>query len=224
MGAGRPRSAGSRAMARYTGPVCRLCRREGTKLFLKGTRCLTEKCAVERRAYAPGQHGQSSGRRRKASEYARQLREKQKVKRIYGLSERQFRNIFDRVLKEPGVTGEALLVALESRLDNLVYRMGFATSRKQARQLVRHRHILVNGRTMDIPSCRVKPGDEVKVADASRELVLVKQAIEQFGRTQPVSWIHVDTDKGVGKMTERPTRHAIPIAAQEQLIVELYSK
>jgi len=211
-------------VARYTGPVCRLCRREGTKLFLKGTRCLTEKCAVERRSYAPGQHGQSTGRRRKASEYARQLREKQKVKRIYGLSERQFRNIFDRVLKEPGVTGEALLVALESRLDNLVYRMGFATSRKQARQLVRHRHILVNGRTMDIPSCRVKPGDEVKVADASRELVLVKQAIEQFGRTQPVSWIHVDTDKGVGKMTERPTRHAIPIAAQEQLIVELYSK
>jgi len=211
-------------VARYTGPVCRLCRREGTKLFLKGTRCLTEKCAVERRAYPPGQHGQSTGRRRKASEYARQLREKQKVKRIYGLSERQFRNIFDRVLKEPGVTGEALLVALESRLDNLVYRMGFATSRKQARQLVRHRHILVNGRTMDIPSCRVKPGDEVKVADASRELVLVKQAIEQFGRTQPVSWIHVDTDKGVGKMTERPTRHAIPIAAQEQLIVELYSK
>jgi small subunit ribosomal protein S4 len=211
-------------VARYTGPVCRLCRREGTKLFLKGTRCLTEKCAVERRAYPPGQHGQSTGRRRKASEYARQLREKQKVKRIYGLSERQFRNIFDRVLKEPGVTGEALLVALESRLDNLVYRMGFATSRKQARQLVRHRHILVNGRTMDIPSCRVMPGDEVKVADASRELVLVKHAIEQFGRSQPVSWIQVDTDKAVGKMTERPTRHAIPIAAQEQLIVELYSK
>src|SRR6059036_3088582 len=121
-------------MARYTGPACKLCRREGTKLFLKGTRCLTEKCAVERRAYAPGQHGQSSGRRRKASDYQRQLREKQKVKRIYGLSERQFRNIFDRVLKEPGVTGEALLVALESRLDNLVYRMGFAVSRRQARQ------------------------------------------------------------------------------------------
>src|SRR6266550_4426584 len=175
-------------MARYTGPACKLCRREGTKLFLKGTRCLTEKCAVERRAYAPGQHGQSSGRRRKASEYARQLREKQKVKRIYGLSERQFRNIFDRVLKEPGVTGEALLVALESRLDNLVYRMGFAVSRRQARQLVRHRHIKVNG------------------------------------RTQPVSWIHVDTDKALGKMTERPSRAAIPIAAQEQLIVELYSK
>src|SRR5256886_9690839 len=158
-------------MARYTGRVCRVCRREGTKLFLKGTRCLTEKCAVERRAYAPGQHGQSTGRRRKASEYAKQLREKQKVKRIYGLSERQFRNIFERALKEPGVTGEALLVALESRLDNLVYRMGFATSRKQARQLVRHRHIQVNGRIVDIPSYVVRPGVEVKVADASKELV-----------------------------------------------------
>src|SRR5207247_488595 len=169
-------------MARYTGPVCRLCRREGTKLFLKGTRCLTEKCAVERRAYAPGQHGQSTGRRRKASEYAKQLREKQKVKRIYGLSERQFRNIFERALKEPGVTGEALLVALESRLDNLVYRMGFAVSRKQARQLVRHRHIQVNERTVDVPSYRVRPGEEIAVASGSRELVLVKHALEQFGR------------------------------------------
>jgi len=204
--------------------VCRLCRREGTKLFLKGTRCLTEKCAVERRAYAPGQHGQSTGRRRKASEYAKQLREKQKVKRIYGLSERQFRNIFERALKEPGVTGEALLVALESRLDNLVYRMGFATSRKQARQLVRHRHIQVNGRIVDIPSYVVRPVVEVKVADASKELVLVTVALEQFTRGQPVSWIQVDTDKAMGRMTERPTRDAIPIAAQEQLIVELYSK
>ncbi len=211
-------------MARYTGPVCKLCRREGTKLFLKGTRCLTEKCAVERRAYAPGQHGQSTGRRRKASEYAKQLREKQKVKRIYGLSERQFRNIFERALKEPGVTGEALLVALESRLDNLVYRMGFATSRKQARQLVRHRHIQVDGRIVDIPSYVVRPGVEVKVADASKELVQVKVALEQFTRGQPVSWIQVDTDRAMGRMTERPTRDAIPIAAQEQLIVELYSK
>jgi len=211
-------------VARYTGPVCRLCRREGTKLFLKGTRCLTEKCAVERRAYAPGQHGQSTGRRRKASEYAKQLREKQKVKRIYGLSEQQFRNVFDRVLKEPGITGEALLVALESRLDNIVYRMGFATSRRQARQLVRHRHIQVNGRPVDIPSYRIRPGDEVKVAESSREQVQVRAALEHFGRTQPVSWIQVDTDKALGKMTERPTRDAIPIAAQEQLIVELYSK
>ena len=211
-------------MARYTGPVCKLCRREGTKLFLKGTRCLTEKCAVERRAYAPGQHGQSTGRRRKASEYAKQLREKQKVKRIYGLSEQQFRNVFDRVLKEPGITGEALLVALESRLDNIVYRMGFATSRRQARQLVRHRHIQVNARPVDIPSYRIRPGDEVKVAESSREQVQVRAALEHFGRTQPVSWIQVDTDKALGKMTERPTRDAIPIAAQEQLIVELYSK
>jgi small subunit ribosomal protein S4 len=211
-------------VARYTGPACKLCRREGTKLFLKGTRCLTEKCAVERRAYAPGQHGQSTGRRRKGSEYAKQLREKQKVKRIYGLSERQFRNLFERAVKEPGVTGEALLVALETRLDNLVYRMGFAVSRRQARQLVRHRHIKVNGRTLDIPSYRVRLGDEVQVADASRESVQVKHALEQFGRTQPVSWIQVDTDKALGRMTQRPTRDAIPIAAQEQLIVELYSK
>src|SRR5256712_13096544 len=167
-------------MARYTGPACKLCRREGTKLVLKGTGCLTEKCAVERRAYAPGQHGQSSGRRRKASDYQRQLREKQKVKRIYGLSERQFRNIFDRVLKEPGVTGEALLVALESRLDNLVYRMGFATSRKQARQLVRHRHVQVNGRTVDIPSYRVRLREEVRVADVIRQVPQGEVALEPF--------------------------------------------
>src|ERR1041385_6673581 len=163
-------------MARYTGPACKLCRGEGTKLLLKGTRCLTEKCAVERRPYAPGQHGQSSGRRRKASDYQRQLREKQKVKRIYGLSERQFRNIFDAVLKEPGVTGEALLVALESRLDNLVSGMGSAVSRRQARQLVRHRHVQVNARTVDVSSYHVRPGDEVKLTDASRELVLEARA------------------------------------------------
>src|ERR1700746_3361835 len=145
-------------MGRYTGSSCKQCRREGTKLFLKGSKCFTEKCPVERRPYAPGQHGQSTSRRRKTSEYAKQLREKQKIKRIYGLSEQQFRNIFNRVLKEPGVTGEALLVALESRLDNLVYRMGFAVSRRQARQLVRHRAIQVNGRTVDVPSYRVRPG------------------------------------------------------------------
>jgi small subunit ribosomal protein S4 len=211
-------------MSRYTGPACRLCRREGTKLFLKGSRCLTEKCAIERRGYAPGQHGQSTGRRRKASEYAKQLREKQKVKRMYGLTERQFRNVFERVLREPGVTGEALLVALESRLDNIVYRMGFASSRRQARQLVRHRHIMVNGRTVDIPSFRIRPGNEVRVADASREMVQLKIALELAGRGTRVSWISVDTDKVLGKMTERPTRDAIPIVAQEQLIVELYSK
>ncbi len=211
-------------MARYTGPACRLCRREGTKLFLKGSRCLTEKCAVERRAYAPGQHGQSSGRRRKMSEYAKQLREKQKVKRIYGLSERQFRNIFDRVKEEPGVTGENLLVALETRLDNVVYRMGFSASRRAARQLVRHRHIQVNGRTVDVPSFRLGTQDEIRLAPTSQDLASVKVALDALSRAAPVSWITVDSEKAVGKVTERPTRETIPIAAQEQLIVELYSK
>jgi small subunit ribosomal protein S4 len=211
-------------MSRYTGPACRLCRREGTKLFLKGSRCLTEKCAVERRQYAPGQHGQSTGRRRKVSEYAKQLREKQKVKRIYGLSERQFRNIFDRVKEEPGVTGENLLVALETRLDNVVFRMGFSSSRKAARQLVRHRHIQVNGRTVDIPSFGLTPQDEIGLVSASKDMTVVKASLEALSRAAPVSWISVDSDKAVGKVTERPTRETIPIAAQEQLIVELYSK
>ena len=211
-------------MSRYTGPACRLCRREGTKLFLKGSRCLTEKCAVERRQYAPGQHGQSSGRRRKVSEYAKQLREKQKVKRIYGLSERQFRNIFDRVKEEPGVTGENLLVALETRLDNVVYRMGFSSSRKAARQLVRHRHVQVNGRTVDVPSFGLAAQDEIRLAPASKDLISVKASLEALSRAAPVSWISVDSEKVVGKVTERPTRETIPVAAQEQLIVELYSK
>lgn len=211
-------------MAVYHDARCRLCRREGTKLFLKGTRCLTEKCAIERRAYAPGQHGQSTGRRRKQSEYAKQLREKQKVKRIYGLSERQFRNIFDRVKEEPGVTGENLLIALETRLDNIVYRMGFAASRRAARQLVRHRHVQVNGRTVDVPSYVVRANEEVRVAPASRELAMVQASLAALSRAAPVSWIAVDTEKAAGKVTERPARDAIPIAAQEQLIVELYSK
>lgn len=211
-------------MARYTGPVCKLCRREGTKLFLKGSRCLTEKCAIERRSYAPGQHGQSAGRKRKQSEYARQLREKQKVKRIYGLTERQFKNLFDRVRKQPGVTGENLLIALETRLDNLVFRMGFAPSRRAARQLVRHRHIEVNGRTVDIPSYGVRPGDEVRVAPESRELAVVQASLAALSRAAPVPWISVDSAKAAGKLLERPSRDAIPIAAQEQLIVELYSK
>jgi small subunit ribosomal protein S4 len=143
---------------------------------------------------------------------------------MYGLSERQFRNVFDRVLHEPGVTGEALLVALESRLDNMVYRMGFATSRRQARQLVRHRHIQVNAHTVNVPSYRMRPGDEVRVVEGSRELVTVRAALEHFGRGQPVSWVQVDTAAAAGRMTERPTRDTIPIVAQEQLIVELYSK
>lgn len=211
-------------MARYTGPSCKLCRREGTKLFLKGTRCLTEKCAVDRREYAPGQHGAAAARRRKVSEYAKQLREKQKVKRIYGMSEMQFRNTFERVRKLPGVTGSNLIIALESRLDSIVHRMGFAVSRKSARQLVRHRHIEVNGRIVDIPSYKVKANDEVRVAEKSRELTVVRSSLDALSRATPVSWISVDADKVSGKITEAPTRETIPLAAQEQLIVELYSK
>ena len=193
-------------MARYTGPSCKLCRREGTKLFLKGTRCLTEKCAVDRREYAPGQHGAAAARRRKVSEYAKQLREKQKVKRIYGMSEMQFRNTFDRVRKLPGVTGSNLIIALESRLDSIVHRMGFAVSRKSARQLVRHRHVEVNGRIVDIPSDKVQANDEVRVAEKSRELTVVRASLDALSRATPVSWITVDADKVVGKVTEAPTR------------------
>jgi small subunit ribosomal protein S4 len=211
-------------MSRYIGPSCRLCRREGTKLFLKGTKCLTEKCPVERRAYPPGQHGQNQGRQRKASEYSKQMREKQKVKRMYGLSESQFRNTFDAVTREPGVKGTNLLVALETRLDNIVYRMGFAASRKAARQLIGHGHVDVNGRRVDIASYRVEPGEEVRVAPSSRELVSVKLAQESAARGAPVSWLSVDQEKAAGRLVERPTRETIPINAQEQLIVELYSK
>ena len=211
-------------MSRYIGPSCRQCRREGVKLFLKGAKCLTDKCPVERRPYPAGQHGQSGGRSRKASEYAKQLREKQKVKRMYGLSEGQFRNLFEQVTSLPGVKGTNLLVALESRLDNIVHRMGFASSRKAARQLIAHGHIEVNGGRVDIPAYRVVPGEEVRVAPASRELVSVKLAQEAATRGQPVAWLSVDADKAAGRMTERPTREAIPINAQEQLIVELYSK
>lgn len=209
---------------RYTGPSCRQCRREGTKLFLKGTKCFTEKCPVERRPYAPGQHGQNTARRRKVSEYAKQLREKQKIKRIYGVSERQFRNTFEKVSTLPGVTGHNLLAALESRLDNMVYRMGFAPSRKAARQLIRHRHIDVDGKSVDIPSYAVQPGQEIKMRQASRELALVKEALEVSSRGQAPTWLAVDKDTFSGRMLERPQRAMIPIAAQEQLVVELYSK
>jgi small subunit ribosomal protein S4 len=209
---------------RYTGPVCRQCRREGTKLFLKGTKCFTEKCPVERRPYAPGQHGQSTARRRKSSEYAKQLREKQKVKRIYQVSERQFRNTFERVNTMPGVTGHNLLAALESRLDNIVYRMGFAPSRRAARQIIRHRHIEVNGKQVDIPSYLVRPGEEIRVRPASREQAQILTAMDQASRGAPLSWIAVDRDTFSGRMLERPARTDIPIAAQEQLVVELYSK
>jgi small subunit ribosomal protein S4 len=211
-------------VSRYIGASCKLCRREGTKLFLKGARCMTEKCAVEKRAYAPGQHGQATARRRKASQYSRQLREKQKVKRIYGLTERQFRNTFERIAREAGVTGENLLIALESRLDNVVYRMGFAASRKAARQLVGHGHVEVNAQRVDVPSYEVRQGDEVRLKGSSKELVAVALALELAARGQAVSWLAIDREARTGKITERPTRETIPVAAEEQLIVELYSK
>ena len=211
-------------MARYTGPSCRQCRREGTKLFLKGTKCFTEKCPVERRPYAPGQHGQNTARRRKSSEYSKQLREKQKIKRIYGVSERQFRNTFERVATLPGITGHNLLAALESRLDNVVYCMGFASSRKAARQLIRHRHVEMNQGTVDVPSYLVDPGEEVRVRMKSREMAAIMSAMDQSTRGAPLSWIAVDRDTFSGRMLERPQRTSIPIAAQEQLVVELYSK
>lgn len=211
-------------MARYTGPVCKLCRREGQKLFLKGMKCFTEKCPVERRAYAPGQHGPASARRRKASEYAHQLREKQKVKRIYGLSERPFRNLFEKASHQPGITGENLLVGLESRLDNIVYRMGFASSRKEARQIVRHRHIEVNGGKVDVPSYEVQPGDEIKVRTKSKDILPVQVSLESKTRPSKVNWLAVDDGSRTGRMVERPSRADIPLAVQEQLIVELYSK
>ncbi len=209
---------------RYTGPACRQCRREGTKLFLKGTKCFTEKCPVERRAYPPGQHGQNQSRRRKASEYSKQLREKQKIKRIYGLSEKQFRNTFQKVTTQPGITGHNLLAALESRLDNMVYRLGFAASRRAARQIIRHRHIEIDGQTVDIPSFVVRPGQEIRVREKSREMTTIAVALEQASRGSSPTWLAADKDSFSGRMLERPQREQIPIAAQEQLVVELYSK
>ncbi len=211
-------------MGRYTGSVCKLCRREGQKLFLKGTKCYTDKCPIERRNYAPGQHGLSQARRRKASEYAQQLREKQKVKRIYGVAEKYFQNLFAAAAKLPGVTGENLLVGLESRLDNVVYRLGFAASRNQARQMVRHRHVEVNGRRVDVPSYQVRPGDEVRLQAQSKDMLPVQASLESKTRPVTVRWLAIDEGARAGRMLERPTRADIPLAVQEQLIVELYSK
>lgn len=193
-------------------------------MFLKGTKCYTEKCPIERRNYAPGQHGLAQSRRRKTSDYAQQLREKQKVKRIYGVGERYFRALFDRSASHAGVTGENLLIGLERRLDNVVYRLGFAASRKQARQLVRHRHVEVNGRTVDVPSYQVDVGDEVRVKEASRDLVPVQASLESKTRPETVGWLAADDGTRTGRMLERPARADIPLAVQEQLIVELYSK
>jgi small subunit ribosomal protein S4 len=210
-------------MARYTGPVCRLCRREGEKLFLKGKRCFTEKCAIERKGYPPGEHG-NSRRRRRNSEYATQLREKQKVKRIYGIGEKQFETLFDRAARVKGITGENLLVQLECRLDNVVYRLGFAPSRKAARQLVRHRHVLVDGATVDIPSFQVAPGQEIAIGATGHEMPVVREAVADRKGKDTLSWLGVDYEALTGRMLERPSRADIPLAVQEQLIVELYSK
>lgn len=208
-------------MARYIGPACRLCRREGTKLFLKGSRCLTEKCAIDRRSYPPGQHGQG---RQRFSEYSLQLREKQKLKRIYGLLERQFRQYFYRADQRKGVTGENLLVMLESRLDNVVYRLGFASSRKQSRMLVRQNHFSVNGRPVNIPSFLVNINDVVEVREGSREILPIKDAMEGAGARNIPSWLEMDKAQLKGSIKARPSKEEIALPVNEQLVVELYSR
>ncbi len=209
-------------MARYRGPVCRLCRREGMKLFLKGERCYKEKCAIERRNQPPGQHG--GARRRKPRAYGIQLREKQKLRRVYGVLEGQFRRTFDDANRRKGVTGENLLRLLELRLDNVVYSLGFATSRTQARQLLRHGHILIDGRRVNIPSFRVKPGMEISLREKSQKLTQVEEAIDfAQGRGIP-SWLELDVTSLTGKVLEAPSREDIRFPIQEQLIVELYSR
>ena len=209
-------------MARTTGPVCRLCRRERMKLFLKGDRCFKEKCAIERRGYPPGQHG---GRRtRRTLGYGLQLREKQKVKRIYGVLERQFRGYFEEADRRKGITGENLLVLLEQRLDNAVYSLGFAASRAQARQLVRHGHLRVDGAKVTIPSYQVRPGQAIAIKDASRKNDFIRAAVETArGRGVP-EWLELDAEAFSGKVLRVPTREDIKLQIQEQLIVELYSK
>ncbi len=208
-------------MARYRDANCKLCRREGEKLFLKGTRCMSDKCAIERRQYAPGQHGQNL--RRKVSAYGLQLREKQKVRRTYGVLERQFRNYFKKADAKTGITGENLVQFLERRLDNMVYRMGFAPSRKAARQLIRHRHILVADRIVDIPSFLLKPGQVVRVKDKSKNLDLIHSALK-MGRGEELPWLRLNKAALEGELLEIPKRSDIPLTANEQLIVELYSK
>jgi small subunit ribosomal protein S4 len=209
-------------MARYIGPVCRLCRREGMKLFLKGERCYTEKCAIEKRNLPPGQHGKA--RKAKLVGYGLQLREKQKVKRIYGVLENQFRRYFETAERTRGITGETLLQLLERRLDNVIYRLGLATSRPQARQLVRHGHFMVNGRKVDVPSYLVKAGDVINVKGGSTQAPVLQHAIEEVkGRGIP-DWLQFDAGAMSGRVMSLPTREQINLPVQEQLIVELYSK
>lgn len=209
-------------MARYTGTSCRLCRRENLKLFLKGDRCYGDKCAFERRPYAPGQHGQRRGG--KFSEFRLQLREKQKVKRIYGTLEGQFRRYYYHAEKQKGITGTNLLILLECRLDNIVYRMGFASSRKQARQLVRHNHFLVNNRKVDIPSYQVRVGDVVQVKEGSQKVQTIVEAMETVVRRGIPDWIEVEKKDFKGTLKTVPNREDLTMPIQEQLIIELYSK
>ena len=206
-------------MARYTGPSCKLCRREGMKLFLKGERCLTEKCAIERRSYPPGEHGRG---RIKQSQYLLQLREKQKARRYYGLLEKQFRNYYDKAARGSGVSGENLLRMLETRLDNVIYRLGFAASRAQARQLVRHGHFQVNGRRVNIPSFQVKPNDVINLKNGSPAEQIVRDATDLTASVAP--WLQADHDGLTGKILKLPDRADIDTPVQESLIVELYSK
>ena len=208
-------------MARYTDAVCRLCRREGTKLFLKGDRCFSPKCGIERRAYPPGQHGQGRAR---FSDYGVQLREKQKVKRMYGLLEKQFESTMKKASRMKGRAGENLLILLERRFDNVVFRMGFATSRAEARQLVRHGHFMVDGRKAATPSMLLKPGSKISVREKSRQVARIAGALETLeGRSLP-QWVEIDKDKFEGEVKALPTREDITLPIQEQLIVELYSR
>ncbi len=209
-------------MARYKDAVCRLCRREGMKLFLKGAKCFTDKCPVEKRNFAPGQHGKD--RKAKIVGYGLQLREKQKAKRIYFTQEKQFRNYFERAARTRGVTGEVLLQQLERRLDNVVYRLGFAVARRQARQLVRHGHVQVNGRKVDIPSYQVSAGEEISVREKSNKLGLLELAKDFASHQAPPAWLEVDRDGYKGRVVSLPTRNDINLPINEQLIVELYSK
>ena len=208
-------------MARYTGAVCRLCRREGQKLFLKGDRCYSDKCGIAKRAYAPGQHGQS---RKKLSEYGLQLREKQKAKRFYGVLETQFRNYYKKADAQEGMSGVNLLIMIERRFDNVVYRMGLAESRRDARQLVRHGHFTVNGKNANIPSMLLKVGDEIALKDSKKDRPKIKTLIEKCEGKLIPKWIEVDKENGKGKIIAMPQREDIDFEIDEQLIVELYSK
>jgi len=208
-------------LARYKDSVCRLCRREGLKLYLKGDRCYTPRCAVERRAYAPGQHGQG---RKKVSEYGLQLREKQKTRRIYGILEGQFRRYFDKAERQQGVTGENLLRLLERRLDNVIYRLGLGSSRNEARQLVRHGHFTVNGRKVNIPSYLLRAGDVITVREKSKESPRIKELLERAADRTPPAWLEYDADQATGRVIALPARDQIDAPVQEHLIVELYSR